>query len=309
MNAPVTRSQGREALKRLMRNRAAVAGGVILIIFALVAIFAPLIAPQHFAKGSLIDNYAPPGGKYILGADFLGRDLLSRLIYGTRISLSIGLLGAFFALFVGLIYGTVSGYYGGRLDNVLMRIVDTLYAFPDLLFIILLLVTFKAGIGQDTLRNPLVKAIAELDTAMGGTFLIILGISLTGWVGMARLTRGMALALRESDFIQAAKALGATDARITIRHLVPSLLGPLLVRITLAIPGFIATEAFLSFIGIGANPPTPSWGIMIAEGFKAMRSHPHLAIYPGIALALVMFAFNFLGDGLRDALDPRHAQS
>ncbi len=203
----------------------------------------------------------------------------------------------------------MSGYYGGRLDNVLMRIVDTLYAFPDLLFIILLLVTFKAGIGQDSLQNPIVKAIAELDTAMGGTFLIILGISLTSWVGMARLTRGMALALRESDFIQAAKALGATDARIVIRHVVPGLLGPLLVRITLAIPGFIATEAFLSFIGIGANPPTPSWGIMIAEGFKAMRSHPHLAIYPGIALALVMFAFNFLGDGLRDALDPRHGKA
>ena len=307
--APATRSQWREALKRLMRNRAAVAGGVILIIVAVVAIFAPLIAPQHFAKGSLIDNYAPPGGKYILGADFLGRDLLSRLIYGTRISLSVGLLGAFFALVVGLIYGTVSGYYGGRLDNILMRIVDTLYAFPDLLFIILLLVTFKAGIGQETLQNPIVKAIAELDIAMGGTFLIILGISLTSWVGMARLTRGMALALRESDFIQAARALGATDARIALRHVVPSLLGPLLVRITLAIPGFIGTEAFLSFIGIGANPPTPSWGIMIAEGFKAMRSHPHLAIYPGIALALVMFAFNFLGDGLRDALDPRHGQA
>ena len=304
-----SRSLWREALKRLLRNRAAVAGGVILIIVALVAIFAPLIAPQHFAKGSLIDNYAPPGGKYLLGADFLGRDLLSRLIYGTRISLAVGLLGAFFALVIGLAYGTVSGYYGGRIDNILMRIVDTLYAFPDLLFIILLLVTFKAGIGQETLRNPFVKAIADLDTAMGGTFLIILGISLTSWVGMARLTRGMALALRESDFIQAAKALGATDARITFRHLVPSLLGPLLVRITLAIPGFIATEAFLSFIGIGANPPTPSWGIMVAEGFKAMRSHPHLAIFPGIALALVMFAFNFLGDGLRDALDPRHGEA
>jgi oligopeptide transport system permease protein len=144
---------------------------------------------------------------------------------------------------------------------------------------------------------------------MGGMFLIVLGISLTSWVGMARLTRGMALALRESDFIQAAKALGGSNGRIVVRHVVPNLMGPLLVRVTLAVPSFIATEAFLSFIGLGANPPTPSWGMMIAEGFKAMRSHPHLAIYPGLALAIVMFAFNFLGDGLRDALDPRFGES
>lgn len=305
---PPVRSLWRDALKRLLRNRAAAVGGAVLIVMILIAVFAPLIAPTHFADGNIMRNYAPPSREFPLGADFLGRDLLSRLIYGTRISLAVGFLGAFFSFTVGLAYGTISGYFGGRLDSLMMRTVDVLYAFPDLLFIILLLVTFKTGLGGLS-ENPVVQAISALDTQMGGMFLIVLGISLTSWVGMARLTRGMALALRETDFIQAAKALGGSNARITMRHVVPNLMGPLLVRVTLAVPSFIATEAFLSFIGLGANPPTPSWGMMIAEGFKAMRSHPHLAIYPGIALAIVMFAFNFLGDGLRDALDPRFGQS
>jgi len=280
-------------------------GAIILIILTGIAIFAPLIAPHPFDEGNFLHNYAAPSREFPLGADFLGRDLLSRLIYGTRISLTIGFLGAFFAFSIGLTYGTISGYFGGWIDGFLMRLVDILYAFPSLLFIILLMVTFKAGLGATVIRNPFVQTIAKLDTAFGGMLLIVVGISLTSWVGMARLTRGMALSLRESDFVHAAQALGARDIRVIWYHVVPNLIGPLLVRVTLAIPQFIATEAFLSFIGLGANPPTPSWGIMIAEGFKAMRSHPHLAIYPGLALAIVMFAFNFLGDGLRDAFDPR----
>lgn len=297
-------SPQRRALRRLLRHRAAVAGGILLILLILIAIFAPWLAPKPFDEGDLLANYAPPSAKFPMGADFLGRDLLSRLIYGTRISLTVAFLGAFFAFMVGLIYGVIAGYYGGRLDSLMMRIVDVLYAFPSLLFIILLMITFKTGFGGTVIHGWLFQLITNLDSRMGGVFLIIVGISVTSWVGMARLTRGMALALQKSDFIQSAVALGAKDSRIIFRHLVPSLVGPLLVRVTLAIPGFIATEAFLSFIGIGATPPTPSWGIMIAEGFKAMRSHPHLAIYPGIALAMVMLAFNFLGDGLRDALDP-----
>ena len=300
-------SPSRRALRRLLRHRAAVVGGVILVLLVLVAILAPYLAPHGYADGDLLANYAPPSARFPLGADFLGRDLLSRLIYGTRISLSVAFAGAFVSFAVGLAYGVISGYYGGRLDNLMMRVVDVLYAFPSLLFIILLMITFKTGFGGSVLHGAAFQAVAHLDARMGGVFLIIVGISLTSWVAMARLTRGMALALRKSDFIQAAVALGGSDARIIFRHLVPSLVGPLLVRVTLAIPQFIATEAFLSFIGIGATPPTPSWGIMIAEGFKAMRSHPHLAIYPGIALAVVMLAFNFLGDGLRDAFDP-HAR-
>lgn len=297
-------SPQRRALRRLLRHRLAVAGGVILVILLLIAIFAPWLAPKGFDEGDLLANYAPPSARFPMGADFLGRDLLSRLIYGTRISLTVAFLGAFFAFSVGLIYGVIAGYYGGRLDSLMMRVVDVLYAFPSLLFIILLMITFKTGFGGIVVQGWLFQLFIDLDSRMGGVFLIILGISVTSWVGMARLTRGMALALQKSDFIQSAVALGASDRRIIFRHLVPSLVGPLLVQVTLAIPGFIATEAFLSFIGIGATPPTPSWGIMIAEGFKAMRSHPHLAIYPGLALAMVMLAFNFLGDGLRDVLDP-----
>lgn len=294
----------RRALRRLLRHRAAVVGGIVLILLILVALLAPWLAPHGYAEGDLMANYAPPSARFPLGADFLGRDLLSRLIYGTRISLAVAFAGALVSFGIGLAYGVIAGYYGGRIGSVMMRVVDVLYAFPSLLFIILLMVTFKTGFGGSMLQAPVFRAIADIDQRMGGVFLIILGVSLTSWVGMARLTRGMALALRKSDFIQAAAALGAGDSRIIFRHLVPSLMGPLLVRVTLSVPGFIATEAFLSFIGIGATPPTPSWGIMISEGFKAMRSHPHLAIYPGIALAIVMLAFNFLGDGLRDALDP-----
>jgi len=295
---------GRRAWRKLMRNPVAVAGGVILLALIVVAVFAPQFAPRHFTQGDLFSNYSPPNQEFPLGADFLGRDLLSRLIYGTRISLAVAFLGAFFAFAIGLVYGVIAGYYGGRVDSLMMRVVDILYAFPGLLFIILLMVTFKTGFGGSVADNPIFRAVGQLDARFGGMFLIVIGISFTSWVGVARLSRGMTLSERVSEYIQAARALGARDLRVVVKHLVPALVGPLLVQVTLAVPSYIGTEAFLSFIGIGATPPTPSWGTMIAEGFSAMRSHPHLAIYPGIALALVMLAFNFLGDGLRDAFDP-----
>jgi len=297
-----------DAFRRLLKNKVAVVGGILIILLALTAIFAPLIAPYHFADGDFDAIYEPPGRDFRMGADFLGRDVFSRLIYGTRISLMVGTLGALFALTIGTLYGTVSGYAGGKVDNVMMRIVDILYAFPSLLFIILLMVTFKGGFTGASMQNPFIRAIAAIDKRVGGMLFIMIGISLTSWVGMARLSRGMVLSLRETEYIQAAQALGAGNWRIVLRHLVPNLVGPMIVRVTLAIPGYIGTEAFLSFIGLGVDPPTPSWGAMIQEGFLSMRSHPHLAIYPGIALALVMLSFNFLGDGLRDALDPRMKQ-
>lgn len=308
LNKRNTDSLWKDAFRRLLKNRVAVVSGILIIVLALVAVFAPIVAPYHFADGDFEATYAPPGGKYLLGADFLGRDMLSRLIYGTRISLVVGTLGALFAFTIGTFYGTIAGYTGGKVDNVMMRIVDILYAFPSLLFIIILMVTFKSGFTGEAMQNPFVRAIAAIDKQMGGMLFIMIGISATSWVGMARLSRGMALSLRETEFIQAAQALGAGNLRIVIRHLVPNLVGPMLISVTLAIPGYIGTEAFLSFIGLGVDPPTPSWGMMIQEGFKAMRSHPHLALFPGIALALVMLSFNFLGDGLRDALDPRMKQ-
>ncbi len=296
-----------DAFKRLLKNKMAVVGGVVILIFALLAIFAPLFAPSHYADGALEYNYAKPGSEFFLGADFMGRDLLSRLIYGTRISLTVGIIGAFTAFIVGVFYGTISGFIGGKIDNIMMRLVDILYAFPTILFIILLMVVFKTNLSSIS-RSPLVQAMVVVDRAFGGLFFIMLGIGLTSWVGMARISRGMALSLRETEYIQAAKALGASDLRVMFRHLLPNLMGPCIVTVTLQIPRFIATEAFLSFIGLGVDPPTPSWGMMISEGYKAMRSYPHLALYPGIALALIMLSFNFLGDGLRDALDPRLKQ-
>jgi ABC-type dipeptide/oligopeptide/nickel transport system permease subunit len=299
----------RDAFRRLLKNRLAVVGGIAILLLAVTAILAPAIAPHHYGEADFGAVYAAPGARFPLGADFMGRDMLSRLMYGARISLLVGVMGALVSFSVGLLYGTISGYVGGKVDNVMMRIVDVLYAFPGLLFIILLMVTFKSGFGGDLVhRSPFVAAVEAFDKRIGGMLFILVGISVTSWIGMARLSRGMALSLTETEFIQAAKAQGAGDLRIIIRHLVPNLIGPLLVSVTLAIPGFIGTEAFLSFIGLGIDPPTPSWGAMISEGFQAMRSYPHLALFPGIALAVVMLSFNFLGDGLRDALDPRMKQ-
>lgn len=299
----------RDAFKRLAKNKLAVSGAVIIFFLVLVAIMAPLIAPRHYSDADFAAVYSPPGALYPLGADFLGRDLLSRLIYGTRISLQVGVLGALSAFSIGILYGTISGYFGGNLDNVMMRLVDILYAFPDLLFVILLMVTFKSGYGgEEAAKNPLVLGLVAIDKQLGGMMFILIGISVTSWVGMARMSRGMALSLREREFVQAAKAQGAHDFTIMARHLMPNLVGPLLVSVTLAVPGYIGTEAFLSFIGLGVDPPTPSWGAMVADGYQAMRSYPHLAIFPGLALAIVMLSFNFLGDGLRDALDPKMKQ-
>ena len=300
----------KDALRRLLRNKPAVVGGTVVLILILIALFAPLIAPYPFAEADFMDTFSPPGGRFLLGADFLGRDMLSRLIYGTRISLTVGALGALFAFTVGVLYGTISGYFGGRLDNVMMRVVDVLYAFPSLLFIILLMVVFKTsfGAGAAATRGPFILAVVALDRALGGMLFILIGISITSWIGIARLARGMALSLRETEYIQAAKALGASHLRTIVRHLAPNLLGPIIVSVVLAVPGFIGTEAFLSFIGVGVDPPTPSWGAMINDGVQAMRSHPHLAIFPGLALAITMLSFAFLGDGLRDALDPRQKQ-
>ncbi len=294
----------KDAFRRLLKNKMAVLGGIIVIVLLILAIFAPYIAPYHYAEGSLKDNYAKPGDKYLLGADFMGRDVLSRIIYGTRISLSVGIVGAVTAFIIGVLYGVVSGYYGGKVDNVMMRFVDIMYGFPTLLLIILMMVLFKSTFAVTT-PGTFAATLSAIDRAFGGLFFIFIGIGITAWIGMARIARGMALSLREKEFVEAARATGNSNLKIMLKHMLPNLIGPCIVRVTLAIPRFITTEAFLSFIGLGVNPPTPSWGILISEGYKAMRSYPHLALYPGIALAIAMMAFNFLGDGLRDALDPR----
>jgi oligopeptide transport system permease protein len=294
----------KDAFRRMFKNKMAVLGAIIIIALFLLAVFAPYIAPYHYAEGSLKDNYAKPGDKYLLGADFMGRDVLSRIIYGTRISLSVGIIGASTAFIIGVLYGLISGYYGGKVDNIMMRIVDIMYGFPTLLLIILLMVLFKSTFAVTT-PGTIAGTLNEIDKAFGGLFFIFIGIGITAWRGMARIARGMALSLREKEFVEAARATGNSNFQIMIKHILPNLIGPCIVAVTLQIPRYITFEAFLSFIGLGVNPPTASWGMMISEGYKAIRSYPHLALYPGIALAITMMAFNFLGDGLRDALDPR----
>jgi len=294
----------KDAFRRMYKNKMAVLGTIIIIALLILAIFAPYIAPSHYAEGSLKDNYAKPGDKYLLGADFMGRDVLSRIIYGTRISLSVGIIGALTSFIIGILYGVISGYYGGKVDNIMMRFVDIMYGFPTLLLIILMMVLFKSTFAITT-PGTFAGILSEIDKAFGGLFFIFIGIGITAWIGMARIARGMALSLREKEFVEAARATGNSNIQIMMKHILPNLIGPCVVAVTLRIPRFITFEAFLSFIGLGVNPPTPSWGMMISEGYTAIRSNPHLALYPGIALAITMMAFNFLGDGLRDALDPR----
>jgi oligopeptide transport system permease protein len=314
-----------DAIARLARNRAAVTGAIIVILFIATAIFAPYIAPKDYDDAILTDTNSVPrwltdvfpsmkpldeGGymkineSYSLGADALGRDLLSRIIYGSRISLGVAFVGPFVALLFGVVIGVTSGYIGGQIDNLIMRFVDVMYAFPTYLLIILLMAFFRTSF-VDREPGTLAYALGEIDSSMGGLFFVFIGIGMTSWMGMARLARAQVLSIRETAYIEAANALGAKTPRILLRHILPNILGPLIVAETLSIPGYISYEAFLSFIGLGVTPPTPSWGGMIAEGSRVIQSYPYQALFPAMALFLAMFSFNFLGDGLRDALDPR----
>jgi oligopeptide transport system permease protein len=310
-----------DAFFRLIRNRAAVTGGIIILLLILIYILADFIAVKPFDVQVNADNnkvpqwivtvfpmikgYARISNAYPLGADDLGRDLFSRIVYGTRVSLTVAFVGPIISLLIGVAYGCLAGYWGGRADDLMMRFVDVMYAFPTLLLIILMMAFFRSSFAKAAEPGTFKYSMNALDTQVGGMLFIFVGIGLTAWMGMARLARGQVLSLREKEFVEAARALGAGNVRIMFRHILPNILGPLIVSETLMIPGYISYETFLSFIGLGVNPPTPSWGAMISDGARTIRTYPHQAILPALALAITMFAFNFMGDGLRDALDPR----
>jgi oligopeptide transport system permease protein len=318
--AASSRSLWMDAWRRLLRNRASVIGLCLIAILVLTATFAPLIALKPYDEQVLKDQntvpswvvavfpmmrgYARINNSYPMGADYVGRDIFSRLVYGARISLAVAFIGPALSLLIGVSWGSLAGFRGGRFDNVMMRFVDLLYTVPTLLFIILLMTFFRGTFARP---NPgtFSYSISQLDAQFGGMLFIIVGIGLTSWETMARLTRGQVLSLREREYIEAARTVGATNVRIMFRHILPNIVGPLIVAETLAIPTYIAFEASLSFMGLGVNPPTPSWGSMISEGTQALRTYPNQTLFPALALAVTMFAFNFLGDGLRDALDPR----
>lgn len=298
------RSPWMDAVLELTRNRAAAIGAVFVLVVVLLALFANVVAPYGFADTHFQDNYAAPGRAYLLGADNLGRDVLSRTIYGARVSLAVAFVASLVSLIIGIVYGLVAGYAGGRLDNLMMRIVDFIYGVPVIIVVILMQVYFKAmtRYGQ---TQGWTESLISLNDAFGGLLFVFIAIGALNWIGMARLARGLVLSYKEKEFVEAARSIGSRTDRILFRHLLPNILGPCLVNETLQIPGYILTEAFLSFIGLGVNPPTPSWGIMIQDAYQALRSNPHVLVAPAAALTLTVLAFNFLGDGLRDAFDPR----
>lgn len=271
-----------DAWRRLKANRLAMTGLGILIFITFTAIFGPLFSPYSYSDQSLLMANQSPSGDHWFGTDNLGRDLFIRVVYGARISIAIGIVASMINFFVGVIYGGISGYMGGRVDSIMMRIVDIMYGIPLLLYVIMLMVVLGSG-----LMN------------------IFVALGLVYWLRMARIVRGQILALKEQEYVLAAKLVGASTWRILLRHLIPNSMGPIIITVTLAIPEAIFTEAFLSFIGLGVAAPMASWGVLASEGAANLRSYPYQLLFPALAISITMLAFNFLGDGLRDALDPR----
>ena len=271
-----------DAWLRLKKNRAAVAGGIVLITMVLLALLTPLIAPYGYEAQNLDLGASPPSAAHWLGTDIFGRDLLTQILYGGRISLAVGFIATAVALVIGVTWGAVAGYIGGRVDAAMMRFVDILYALPFMIFIILLMVVFG--------RNIL---------------LLFLAIGAVEWLTMARIMRTQVQALRQQEFVEAAISLGLSPRSIIFKHIVPNAIGPIIVYTTLTIPSVMLLEAFLSFLGLGIQQPQTSWGLLISYGAETMEEYPWLLIFPGLALTVTLFSLNFLGDGLRDALDVR----
>jgi ABC-type dipeptide/oligopeptide/nickel transport system permease subunit len=275
----------RDAWHRLIRNKLAVVGMCMVGVLIFTAVFADILMPKDRDKIYYGHQQEAPSSEFLLGTDFESRDMLSRLIYGARIAVMVGLCTQAIILLLGVSIGAVAGYFGGQVDNILMRLVDVWYAVPTLLFAMMIMIM----LGQ-------------------GLFNLFLAIGFIQWVTLSRLVRGQLLSLREKEFVKAARVAGTGGFGIVVRHLLPNALTPIIVAITFGIPQAIFTEALLSFFGIGINPPTPSWGQMVGQYQTYLRAAPHMAVFPALAIAFTMLGFTFFGDGLRDALDPKMNQ-
>lgn len=275
---------------------------LFLVALILIAGIGPLLLAYSYEKQNLLELYGPPSRAHLLGTDHLGRDVLTRLVYGARISLAVGFVAEAIILLLGTLIGAVTGYFGGWVDTIVLRFVDALYAFPDLLLIIIVMSYVKAQFGGAV--STMLVPLAALNKTTGGLLGVFIALGLTSWLTTCRLVRGQILSLKYREYVEAARCLGAGPGRIIRAHLLPNTLGPILVAATLGVPNAILLEASLSFIGLGVDPPMPSWGIMVSEGVAAVQSYPHIIIAPVLAIGLTLLAFNSLGDGLRDALDP-----
>ena len=273
-----------DARRRLFLNKAAVISLITLIIISIVSVFGPFFLQYNFSDTDWGSIYQPPSfetGHY-LGTDGNGRDLLVRILHGGRLSLSIGLIATFVSVFIGVLYGTIAGFFGGKLDIFMMRIVEILYAMPYLIFVIILMVVFGRNI-----------------------YFLFIAIGAVEWLTMARIVRGQTISLKEKEFIETSKALGQSNTLIIVKHIIPNLAGPIIVYITLMVPSVIILESFLSFLGLGVQEPLTSWGVLISEGSREMETAWWLLIFPGSFMVITLASLNFIGDGLRDAIDPK----
>ena len=281
-----------DARHRLLKNRAAVASMVILALITVLALLAPLLSPYAYnavnydiiacAPGWWPAEAACRAPGHIFGTDAVGRDLFVRVLFGARVSLAVGLVATLVSLIIGVLYGAIAGYVGGRLDGLMMRIVDVLYSLPFIFFVIILMVMFD--------RNFI---------------LLFVAIGAVEWLTMARIVRGQTLSIKQKEFIEAARAGGVSPFGIILRHVIPNVVGPVMVYVTLTVPGVILTESFLSFLGLGIQEPLTSWGVLISDGADQMETAPWMLLFPALFMAVTLFCFNFIGDGLRDALDPK----
>ena len=299
---PRGRSLGRRAWERLRRNPLALLSLAYVVVLLAVAVAAPWVAPYRFDQVDFTAITQPPSAQHWLGTDQLGRDVLSRLIHGTRVSMTVAFVAQAIILMIGVPIGLVSGYVGGRLDLIVQRVVDVLYAFPSLLFVIIVMTFVQANLR--TASGPVGELLVQANRATGGLLGVFIALGLIFWLTVARLVRAEVLKVKTNEYVDGARALGASDFAIVRRHVLPNILPPIIVATTLGLPSAIMIEAGLSFLGLGVAPPTPSWGLMISDAIPSLRAAPHMIVAPGVALSLTLLAFNFLGDAVRDAIDP-----